>query len=128
MIFLTIVALLFLQTLPLHTHSPHHDHHHEKLDQAGMLDEHEHHSEIHIASFDVNGDKDHGLATEIDLTAEAAVKNSNFNHTLVAILSFVVVLFVPFTISINRWSISLEFPFTTRGIAFRPPLRAPPTQ
>jgi hypothetical protein len=123
MVFMTIMALLFVQTLPLHAHNPHG--HHQQLDQMGVLDKHEHHSEIHISSSDAN-DEEHGPATEIDLSAPAVIKNLKFSDTLVAVLTFFAFLLVPLLISSNRWPIILEAPFTTRGIAFRPPLRAPP--
>lgn len=123
MVFMAIMALLFVQTLNLHAHNPHG--HHTQLDQMGMLDNHEHHSEIHIGSSNTN-DEAHGPATEIDLSAKAIVKNFKFSDTLVAVLTFFAFLFVPLLVGGYRWSIGLEAPFTTRGTAFRPPLRAPP--
>src|SRR3569833_2889406 len=68
-VFMIIMALLFIQTLPLHVHSPHD--HHKQLDQMGMLDKHERHSEIHVGSSDLNNEEEHGPATEIDLSADA---------------------------------------------------------
>lgn len=123
MVFVTIVALLFVQGLPLHAHNPHD--HHEQLDQMGMLGEHEHHVDIHVGSSDVN-DEDHGPTTEIDLSAEAIVKNIKLVDVPGAALILFVVLFVPLLTSVNRWLITFESLFTTRSIAFRPPLRAPP--
>lgn len=123
MVFMTIMALLFIQTLPLHAHNP--LGHHTQLDQMGMPDKHEHHSEIHIGSSDVN-DEMHGPATEIKLSADVLVKNLKFNDAPVAVLIFFTLLFVPLLSGGYRWPINLEVPFTTRGIAFRPPLRAPP--
>jgi hypothetical protein len=124
MVFMTIMALLFIQTLPLHAHNPHG--HHTQLDQMGMLDNHEHHSEIHVGSSDVN-DEVHGPATEIKLSADVVVKNLKFGDApAIAVLTFFIILFVPLLTGGYRWPINLEVLFITRGIAFRPPLRAPP--
>lgn len=124
MVFMAVMALLFVQTLPLHVHSSHD--HHKQLDQVGMLDNHEHHSEIHVASSDANNEEEHDPATEIDLSADAVVKNLKFSDTLVAVLFLSVILLVPLLVRAYYWPVNLEVSFTTRGIAFRPPLRAPP--
>ena len=123
MVFMAVMALLFVQTLPLHVHSPHD--HRKQLDQVGMLDNHAH-PEIHVASSDANIEGEHDLATEIDLSADAVVKNLKFSDTLVAVLFLSVILLVPLLVRAYYWPVNLEVSFTTRGIAFRPPLRAPP--
>lgn len=119
-VFMAVMALLFAQTLPLHAHNA--ADHHQPLQQMGIP---EHHSEIHVATSDVN-DKSHSTLSEIDLSAEAVVKRLTFNDSLLATLTFFAILFIPLLISTARWSATLQRPFTTRGIAFRPPLRAPP--
>ena len=120
-----IMALLFIQTLPLHVHSPHD--HHKQFDQMGMLDKHERHSEIHVGSSDLNNEEEHGPATEVDLSADAVVKNLKFSDTVVAVLFlYIIILLVPLLVRAHYWLANLEVSFTTRGIAFRPPLRAPP--
>ena len=123
MVFITLAALLFVQTFPLHMHGPHD--HHPQLAQDGTLEKHEHHAEIHVASSDET-DAAHGVATKIDLSAAAVVKNLKFSDAPIAIFAYLVVLFLPLPVNAHRWSMVLASPFTTRGIAFRPPLRAPP--
>ena len=123
MVFMTVITLLFVQSFALHGHDS--DDHHGQIEQINVLDNHEHHAEIHAVFSNVN-DEDHGISTEMDLSAETLIKNLKFNNTLTAVLTFFVILFVPLLINTHRWSISLASPFTTRGIAFRPPLRAPP--
>jgi hypothetical protein len=123
MVFTVLAALLFVQTFPLHMHGPHD--HHPQTGQAGSADEHEHYAEIHTAASDET-DAAHGAATKIDLSAAAVMKNLKFCDAPMAIFAFLAVLFLPLPINAHRWSMVLASPFTTRGIAFRPPLRAPP--
>lgn len=121
MVFIAIMALLFAQALPLHAHNPHDRH--NPPDRLGMPDKHEHHAATHIA--DVN-DEAHGPATEIDLSTHAIIKNLKSSDTLIAVLTFIAILFVPLLINGNRWSIRPAAPLAAGGMAFRPPLRAPP--
>ena len=122
-VFITLVALLFVQTFPLHMHGPHA--HHPQFVQDGTLEQHGHHAEIHVASADET-DAAHDVATKIDLSAAAVVKHLKFSDMLIAVFAFLAVLFFPLPVNAHRWSMVLASPFTTRGIAFRPPLRAPP--
>jgi len=122
-VLISILALLFVQAMPLHAHSPHA--HHDQLDPTLVLDAHDHHPEVHIWSSNAS-DNVHGPTTEIDLTGQAVIKNLKFDNTPLAIIFLLAVIFVTFIASGHRWSFNIESPFTTRGIAFRPPLRAPP--
>lgn len=122
MVFVSVIALLFMQTLPLHAHKPHD--HPKQVDQMGMMDNHELHSRIHMVSTNVN-DGMHSPAIEIDLSVEGIVKDLKFNGTL-AVLAFFIILLIPLLASKKYWLINRETPFITSSIAFRPPLRAPP--
>lgn len=120
MVFITLVALLFVRTIPLHTHNPHN--HQDSSAQTSALDEQ--HFEIHASAFEA--DQEHQVAAKIDLSADVLAKNLGFNSLLDAALTFFAILFF-FTPTIsNPWSVHFGLPVTTRGIAFRPPLRAPP--
>jgi hypothetical protein len=117
-VIMTITALLFVQTLLLHTHSPH-DH----SSQISVLDQH--HSEIHIAATDIDDHADE-LTNEIDLSAKAVVKNIKFSNMLLAVLTLFIIMFAPLLISNRAWLIKRETPFNSFSLLLRPPLRAPP--
>ncbi|MDZ4262677.1 MAG: hypothetical protein U1B30_10140 [Pseudomonadota bacterium] len=117
-VIMTITALLFVQTLLLHTHSPH-DH----SSQISVLDQH--HNQIHIAATDINNHGDE-LTSEIDLSTKAVAKNIKFSNMLLAVLSLFVILFTPLLVSNRAWLIKRETPFNNFSLLLRPPLRAPP--
>lgn len=121
MVIFTVMALLFAQTLLLHTHGPHDHHNHS--DHITALDHQ--HTEIHLAALDpdVEGDD---LASEINLAAKAIVKNIKFNDLQFAVLTLFVVLLLPQPINNRRWLIKHETPFNSLATRLRPPLRAPP--
>ena len=123
MLFMGIIALLFAQTLPLHAHNP--QEHHKQLERMGVLDGHEHHSEIHIDIFDMD-DEEHKSQNAIDLSAQAVVKNIKFSDLPVAALIILALLVIPLLCGARRWPAHYSYSLITRGIAFRPPLRAPP--
>jgi len=121
MVYFTIMALLFVQTLPLHSHSPH-DHSHPHL--AGDTPHH-HHAEIHIMPSDAS-DHIHGPDTEIDLSTDVLVKDIKPIDNLFVAIIFTIVLFAILLVGNRYRAIFLTSSFTSSGINFRPPPRAPP--
>lgn len=122
MVIFTIMALLFAQTLLLHTHGPHDHHHH-----SGHMTPLEHqHTEIHLAALDPDVEAD-DLANEIDLSAKGIIKGFKFNHIFVAVLALLVVLLLPRLVNLGRWQITRPRPFNSHQLLLRPPLRAPPS-
>ena len=118
MVILTIIALLSIQTQLFHTHAPHsHSGSHTDIDQ--------HHSEFHLGATDLNDDE-HDVASEIDLSSKAVVKNIKFSASLLAVLAFIVILFVPSIISDQIRPTQQQTSTHNLNSFLRPPAHAPP--
>lgn len=120
-VYITIMALLFVQTLPLHSHSPH-DHSHLNPADASQ---HTHHAEIHFMPSDANDDI-HGPDTEIDLSADALVSDIKPSDNLFTAIILYIVLFTLLLVSSQHRSTFLTPSFSSNGTSFRPPPRASP--
>lgn len=121
--FMTITALLFIQTLGLHTHSLHD--HQQHTGHTATTHQHLHQTETHLVAADLQEDE-HDVASEIDLSAKGVIKNIKFNNLLLAVLTLFVVLLLPLLISNRGWLIRRAPPFNSHTLLLRPPLRAPP--
>ncbi|TPW12849.1 MAG: hypothetical protein FD130_1683 [Halothiobacillaceae bacterium] len=123
MVLTTIMALLFVQVLPLHVHAP--LFHHPPTASSAVAQEHEHTLEIHLAAL-THDDAEHGPATEIDTAATVVVKNLKFGDLLAAVLLLTLVLLISPFVSGHRRRYDLNVAVITRSALLWPPLRAPP--
>ncbi len=118
MVILTILALLSIQTQLFHTHAPHsHSASHADIDQ--------HHSEFHLGATDLNDDE-HDVASEVDLSSKAVVKNIKFSASLLAVLALIVILFVPSIVSNQIRLVQQKSSINNPNPFLRPPAHAPP--
>lgn len=123
MVLFTLSALLFVQVLLLHTHTPHH--HHDHTGHAAVMDHHEHLGEIHLLTASP-ADDSHDLASEIDPTTSTTTKNLTLGNPLLAILTLLILPLIPLLQTHLRWRTDRDTPFNSRALLIRPPLRAPP--
>ncbi len=120
MAYFTILALLFVQNLPLHSHLTHSQHDSSALTEVAVDG-----ASIHIMPSDTN-DLLYGPDSEFELSSDGVVKNLKLNDTLFVALSFGIILFVTLLSRGQNYSSCFTAPLISRKVRFSPPLRAPP--
>ncbi len=118
--YFTILALLFVQNLPLHSHLTHNHYAPSTLAESA-----EGGAAIHIMPSDSN-DLLYGPDSEFELSSDGVVKNIKLNDSLFITLFFSVVLFAALLNRGQYFSRYFTAPFTRRRACFTPPPRAPP--
>ncbi|MCF6218463.1 MAG: hypothetical protein L3J94_06865 [Gammaproteobacteria bacterium] len=121
MAYLTILALLFVQNLPLHSHLTHSQQH----DSAALEEPAEGGVSIHIMPSDTN-DLLYGPDSEFELSSDGAVKNLKLNDSLFVMLLFGIILFVTLLSRGQEYSSCFTAPYSSQKARFTPPPRAPP--
>ncbi len=121
MVYITILALLFVQNLPLHSHITHSQPH----NSSTLAEPAEGGASIHIMPSDSN-DLLYGPDSEFELSSDGVVKNLKLNDSLFVTLLLSMVIFATLLNRGQYFSRCFTTPFTSRRACFTPPPRAPP--